>query len=108
MEGAFVTTNSISQGEQVPALWPLLHGLGLHLTFGWRTFNWTSEARGAAHVHVVIVGFCHATGPQRASLYELEVGSETSVVRQVAGLNGYLAPGDEIYPAARSEPLTTG
>ena len=67
VRGAFVATNSITQGEQVPALWPLLHSLGLHLTFGWRTFNWTSEARGAAHVHVVILGFEHGNEPTTRS-----------------------------------------
>jgi hypothetical protein len=54
----FVSTNSISQGEQVGALWnPLFHGFGLKIHFAHRTFRWESEARGKAHVHVVIIGF---------------------------------------------------
>jgi len=96
--GAFVATNSITQGEQVPALWPLLHRLGLHVTFGWRTFSWTSEARGAAHVHVVIVGFAHTPGAPRATLDEYDAKSDTSIARDVPSLNGYLAPSEEIYP----------
>ena len=57
---AFVATNSICQGEQVAQLWPLLFDhLGLEITFAHRTFNWGSEARGKAHVHVVIVGLTH-------------------------------------------------
>ena len=55
----FVATNSITQGEQVAQLWPiLLDKLGLEICFAHRTFSWQSDARGMAHVHVVIVGLC--------------------------------------------------
>ena len=54
---AFVATNSITQGEQVAQLWPLLfERYGLEISFGHRTFAWGSDARGKAHVHVVIIG----------------------------------------------------
>jgi len=54
---AFVTTNSITQGEQVAQLWPILfRRCRLEIAFAHRTFAWKSEARGAAHVHVVIIG----------------------------------------------------
>ncbi|WP_353228878.1 DNA methyltransferase [Novosphingobium sp.] len=57
---AFVSTNSITQGEQVAQLWPILFNRhGLEIEFAHRTFSWGSEARGAAHVHVVIIGFTH-------------------------------------------------
>lgn len=53
----FVATNSITQGEQVAQLWPILHNrCGLEISFAHRTFAWGSDARGKAHVHVVIVG----------------------------------------------------
>jgi hypothetical protein len=53
----FVTTNSITQGEQVAQLWPLLFDrYGLEIAFAHRTFAWGSDARGVAHVHVVIIG----------------------------------------------------
>ena len=53
----FVATNSICQGEQVAQLWPLLFDrYGLEITFAHRTFEWGSEARGKAHVHVVLIG----------------------------------------------------
>ena len=56
-EIAFVATNSITQGEQVAQLWPLLFlRFGLELNFAHRTFAWGSDARGKAHVHVVILG----------------------------------------------------
>ncbi len=56
-EIAFVATNSITQGEQVAQLWPLLFSrYGLEISFAHRTFAWGSDARGKAHVHVVIIG----------------------------------------------------
>ena len=59
---AFVSTNSITQGEQVAPLWrPLFERYGLVIDFAWRTFRWDSEASEKAHVHCVIVGF-HAGG----------------------------------------------
>ena len=53
----FVSTNSITQGEQVAQLWPILFDrFGLEISFAHRTFAWGSDARGRAHVHVVIIG----------------------------------------------------
>ena len=57
---AFVSTNSITQGEQVAQLWPILFDrYKLEIAFAHRTFSWGSEARGKAHVHVVIIGLAH-------------------------------------------------
>ncbi|MEP0390753.1 MAG: DNA methyltransferase [Erythrobacter sp.] len=57
---AFVSTNSITQGEQVAQLWPILFDQHkLEIAFAHRTFSWGSEARGKAHVHVVVIGFSH-------------------------------------------------
>ncbi|GAA4809239.1 N-6 DNA methylase [Sphingosinicella ginsenosidimutans] len=57
---AFVATNSISQGEQVAQLWPILFDrFHLEIAFAHRTFSWGSEARGKAHVHVVVIGLVH-------------------------------------------------
>lgn len=53
----FVSTNSITQGEQVGILWPRLLEMGVSINFAHRTFEWMSEARGKAHVHCVIIGF---------------------------------------------------
>jgi hypothetical protein len=54
---AFVSTNSITQGEQVSVLWPDLFKRGIKINFAHRTFQWSSEARGKAAVHCVIIGF---------------------------------------------------
>ena len=57
---AFVSTNSVSQGEQVAQLWPILFDrFHLEISFAHRTFSWGSEARGKAHVHVVVIGLAH-------------------------------------------------
>ena len=57
MRISFVATNSLTQGEQVALLWPRLFASGLEMAFAHRTFAWGSDARGKAHVHVVILGF---------------------------------------------------
>ncbi len=54
----FVATSSITQGEQVAQLWPAIFGRGFEISFAHRTFAWGSDARGKAHVHVVIIGLC--------------------------------------------------
>lgn len=54
---AFVSTNSICQGEQVPIFWKELLSLGVIINFAHRTFRWDSEASLKAHVHCVIIGF---------------------------------------------------
>ena len=71
---AFVATNSITQGEQVATLWPvLLERYGLEITFAHRTFEWSSEARGKAHVHVVVIGLApRAVAPSRRVLYSYD------------------------------------
>ena len=62
----YVATNSITQGEQVGQLWPiLLDNFGLRIEFAYRTFRWDSEAPGMAHVHVVIIGLGRETGRKR-------------------------------------------
>ena len=62
----YIATNSISQGEQVEQLWPiLLDNFGLRIEFAYRQFRWGSEAPGMAHVHVVIIGLGRETGRKR-------------------------------------------
>ena len=66
-----VATNSITQGEQVAQLWPILFDrYGLEISFAHRTFAWGSDARGVAHVHVVIIGLCrHDKEPEKKRLF---------------------------------------
>ena len=71
---AFVSTNSITQGEQVAQLWPLLfQRYGLEIAFAHSTFAWGSDARGKAHVHVVIIGLTgHADEPADKRLFSYD------------------------------------
>ncbi len=65
----FVSTNSITQGEQVGILWKELFARSsLKIHFAHRTFAWESEARGKAHVHVVIIGFAGVRHGKQADL----------------------------------------
>jgi len=92
---AFVATNSITQGEQVAQLWPLLfERYGLEISFAHRTFDWESEARGKAHVHVVIVGLTvRAYAPAQRQLFHYDgICGEPSVV-QHKSISPYLIDG---------------
>lgn len=71
IHAAFVSTNSITQGEQVATIWkPLYERFGIHIDFGYRTFVWNSEANDKAHVHVVIVGFSCNNSGRKKSIFE--------------------------------------
>jgi hypothetical protein len=102
---AFVSTNSITQGEQVGVLWGHLlqhHGLKIH--FGHRTFVWHNEASGKAHVHVVIIGF----GAQDAAvkqLFDYDSDGKQSVSSGTANLSPYLMAGGDTVITNRSTPL---
>ena len=70
LHAAFVSTNSITQGEQVASVWkPLYDRFGVHIDFAHRTFRWDSESNQKAHVHVVIVGFSIAPANTPRWLY---------------------------------------
>lgn len=89
---AFVSTNSICQGEQVAQLWPILFDrLGLEIAFAHRTFSWGSEARGKAHVHVVIVGLAHRDQePEEKRLFSYPDIKGDPVETRHGGLTAYL------------------
>jgi N-6 DNA Methylase len=89
---AFVSTNSITQGEQVAQLWPLLFDrYKLEIAFAHRTFAWGSEARGMAHVHVVILGLTRADmEPKVKRLFSYENIKGDPVESQHEALTAYL------------------
>jgi hypothetical protein len=102
---AFVSTNSITQGEQVGALWPpLFQRYGLKIHFGHRTFAWESEARGKAHVHVVIIGFgAFDTGNKR--IYDYSDDGDKATVSTAGNISPYLIAGSDIAIVSRSNPI---
>ena len=97
---AFVSTNSITQGEQVAAVWkPLYDRFGIHIDFAHRTFRWDSEATLKAHVHCVIVGYSVApnTAPKRLFASDR--------VQTAANINAYLLDGPNVFVDSRSKAI---
>lgn len=88
----FVATNSITQGEQVAQIWPtLFQRYGIEITFAHRTFPWGSDARGKAHVHVVIVGLCpRHMEPKEKRLFTYPDPKLEPVESRHAALTAYL------------------
>ena len=95
---AFVSTNSITQGEQVAPLWHTLNNV--HIDFAYRTFRWDSEADIKAHVHCVIIGFSVGQSTEPKYLY-LESGQITVC----DNINGYLLPAPSVHIEARRDPI---
>lgn len=99
-KAALVSTNSITQGQQVALLWRPLVEQGCHIDFAYRTFKWSNEAKNTAAVHCVIVGFSCGF----ASSQKLLVG-EKGEMSYVSHINGYLVGAADIFIDNRSKPL---
>lgn len=97
---AFVSTNSITQGEQVSAVWkPLYERFNIHIDFAHRTFCWDSEASLKAHVHCVIVGFSSTINLKSKQLYSSER------MQLVNNINAYLMDAPDIFIESRKSPI---
>ena len=100
IRAAFVSTNSITQGEQVAAVWrPLTQRFGVHIDFAHRTFKWNSEAKDKAAVHCVIVGFSVAPSKKEKVIY----ASDRPQVAE--NINAYLLDAPNVLLESRSTPL---
>ena len=98
---AFVSTNSITQGEQVAAVWkPLYERFGIHIDFAHRTFRWDSEASIKAHVHCVIVGLSSAPNIKKRQLYSAER------MQLVDNINFYLIEAPTIFVESNKKPIS--
>ncbi len=103
IRSAFVSTNSITQGEQVYPIWHTLgERFGVKIDFAWRTFVWGSEASSKAHVHCVIVGF--SVGDFYADSRRLFTDA-TSEPCVAASINPYLIDAINVIPESRKSPL---
>ena len=101
---AFVSTNSIGQGEQVGVLWGELFRRGVKIHFAHRTFPWKSEARGAAHVHVIIVGIgLGEAGAKR--IYDYDRDASNPAVSIARNISPYFVEGNDTVVTNRSAPL---
>jgi MmeI, DNA-methyltransferase domain/MmeI, target recognition domain/MmeI, N-terminal domain/MmeI, C-terminal domain/MmeI, helicase spacer domain len=100
-----VATNSITQGEQVPLIWGLLFNrFKIKIHFAHRTFPWESEARGKAHVHVVIIGFANFDD-NRKTLFDYDSDSMNPTISHINNISPYLTPGPDLCVAKRQKPL---
>lgn len=96
---AFVSTNSICQGEQVALLWPVLFGRGIEIAFAHTAFKWSNLAADAAGVTVVIVGISRSS-TETKHLYN---GTEA---KEVSGISPYLVPGEPVVVRKVDKPLS--
>ena len=104
IQAAFVSTNSITQGEQVAVLWGEMQRLGMHTHFAHRTFQWSNEASGKAAVHCVIVGF----GPENQAvktIYEYEDIKGLPHAVPVKRINAYLVDAPNVFLNKRTTPV---
>ncbi|MBR3470975.1 MAG: methylase [Prevotella sp.] len=100
VKAALVSTNSITQGEQVAWLWePLTKHYHIEISFAWRTFRWENESENKAHVHCVIIGFDnHCQGQRR-------IFKENGNPEDTSHINGYLISGEDLFIKSRTKPL---
>ena len=104
----FVSTNSITQGEQVGLLWnEVFLRFNLNIHFAHRTFAWKSEARGKAHVHVVIIGFAGFPAEQK-TIYEYEDLKGEPHAYRAANINAYLADASNVVLTKRTQQIAGG
>lgn len=102
---AFVSTNSITQGEQVGILGDyLINKQGVKINFAHRTFKWSNDARGKAHVYVVIIGFSMSDEPVKY-LYDYEKPDSEPVKIRARNINPYLIDQENIFIFSRNKPL---
>ena len=97
---AFVSTNSICQGEQVANLWQPLMECGLHIDFAHRTFRWDSESSTKAQVHCVIVGFSKQGDKGKECLL-----FDNDKVVKVKHINAYLTAAPDVFIWSRPKPI---
>ncbi len=97
---ALVSTNSITQGEQVTPLWETLFThYGIHIDFAYRTFRWDSEANLKAHVHCVIIGFSVKDHNYKRKLFDGDY------FQYVDNINSYLINAPTVFVTSRSKPI---
>ena len=100
IRAALVSTNSITQGEQVAAIWkPLKELFGIHIDFAYRTFRWDSEASQMAHVHCVIVGFSCSNDKRTKIIYDGER------IIKANNINAYLIDAPDIFIGTQQNTL---
>lgn len=98
---AFVTTNSINQGQQVAILWPEIFRLGVEISFAYSSFKWNNSAAHNAGVTVAIIGL------SRVSKHAKKLFNEDGEIRDASHINAYLAEGEEILVFSKSSAISS-
>jgi hypothetical protein len=104
IQTAFVSTNSITQGEQVGVLWPDLLKRGVHIGFAHRTFQWISEAKGQAAVHCVIIGFGLQETARKTIFEYADIKGEPHAI-PARNINPYLVDASDLVILGRNSPI---
>ena len=104
---AFVSTNSITQGEQVAGVWkPLFERFGIEINFAYKTFRWDSESTQKAHVHCVIIGFsCHTDSENLRFSNEKRIYNPDGTEIVAKNINPYLVEAENIFLESRTTPI---
>ena len=103
IKSAFVSTNSICQGEQVSEIWkPLVKKFDLTILFAYKTFIWNSEAKDKANVHVIIIGFQLNNSNQPKILFS------GGLIKKIDHINEYLIPYKDIFVSPSRKPIISG
>jgi hypothetical protein len=106
IEVAFVSTNSICQGEHIPVLWPeLMNKHGLKINFAHQTFKWSNEARGKAAVHCVIIGFS-LSDRNIKKLYHYATVTGEPIEATANNINSYLVDANTVFIESRTKPIS--
>ncbi len=105
---AFVSTNSITQGEQPAALWSELEKYEIYIDFAHQTFSWTSDSAGKAAVHCVIIGFSQGLKTKKKELFTYEIPTSAPRIKLVSNINAYLLDAPNVLVFPRSKPLVSG
>jgi N-6 DNA Methylase len=106
IQTAFVSTNSITQGEQVAVLWSALARQGVSIRFAHRTFKWTNEGKGIAAVHCVIIGF-GLSQPTQCLIYDYADDVKSDPIGIVAKqINPYLVDAPNVFLEKRKHPIS--
>lgn len=101
---AFVSTNSISQGDQTSLLWPPIFDLGLSIDFCYQTFSWSNNAKNKAAVHVVVVGL--KNNDDESTIPRIfEIKKDKTTVLEVDNISPYLLPGPNLAVFPRTRPI---
>ena len=105
-EFAFVSTNSVTQGDQPSIIWQMLSQYNVEISFAHRTFAWDNESSGQAAVHCVIIGVSRTGKFKTKRLWTYETPRGTPLAQECKNINAYLIDSDNVLIGSRRKPLS--